>query len=342
MEYVSNMKRYLSTRLERQIQGKSIDFINLSDHPDLTIDLIRKHPKENWDWESIQIHPNLTLEWLVSFPDAPWSWTTMHYVKSFEPYWLCLFSHKPWDWYHLHNDENFDFSWVEQSPNPNWNWDKLSDMAKIEHVKKWPNFPWQWDTLTAYSDISTEEMMKNIHLPWDVSLIRFNSITMEEIPFLRHFQNSFDHIVWADFTLHAEWNAVKKNSDLPWVHQVFRFTPEDFEDSDIEFLKRYQNLNWMVLSMNVPFRVIKNNLDLPWIFEWVSLNKTVTYRDVEKFSDRNWDYSVVPCKTVGDCLLEWVSASKIKRAWRIAITNPEYTLCKKRLLREFKSLSNSE
>lgn len=342
MEYITSMKRYINDRLERQIEGKSIDFINLSDHRDLTIELIKKYPYENWDWESIQIHPNMSLEWIISFTDAPWSWETMHLVKAFKPYWLCFFSHKPWDWFNLHKDENFNFSWVEQSPNLNWNWDKLSEYATIDQVNKCPNFPWRWDILTAYSPISAEEMMNNLHHPWDVSVIRFDGITMEEIPFLRHFQNKFDQIAWADFTLHAQWKAIKSNADLPWVSQVFNFIPEEFEESDIEFLKRYQNLNWMTLSMNVPFKFIKKNLDLPWIFEWMSLNKTIRYKDIEEFSDRNWDYSVVPCKPRELCLLEWVSASKIKRAWRTAITNPEYTLCKKRLYREFKSLSNSE
>lgn len=339
MNYELSMKRYLSSRLERQIQGKYIDFINLSDHPELTIDVIKKYPFENWDWESLQLHPNFNLEWLRTFPNASWSWETMHMMKSFHPSWLHIFEHKPWDWFNMQKDENFNFSWVEQSPNRHWNWDKLSEHATLQQVSKFPHFPWEWDIVTAYSDIQVSDMMKNLHLPWDVTLIRFDKITLDEIPFLRHYQKHFDNIVWADFTMHAEWKSIKTNSDLPWVSQVFTFSPEEFEDSDIEFLRRYQNLNWMVLSMSVPFSVIKKNLDLPWIFEMVSVNKTITYDDVEEFIDRNWDYSVVPCKSIERSLLEWVSASKIKRAWRRSISDPEYTLCKKRIENEFKYLS---
>lgn len=337
MQYQTNLRKYLRSRLSRQIKGQQIDFIYLSDHDDVNLDLIKEYPESQWDWESLQIHPNFSLEWLISFPEAPWDWATMHYNEKFEKSWLIYFSHKPWNWQGLHNCEKFQFDWIENLIDAPWDWNRISEKATIDVLKRWPHFPWLWQIVTAYSDISAKSMVEHLEFPWDVSLIRFDEITFEEIGFLRHFMNKFPDAAWIDFTQCASWNIIKRNRDLYWYPEYFHFESDEFEDSDIDFLTSYpiEHLNWTRLSMTVPFRIIKQNLDLPWNFEWVSANDTVEWTDVEEFPNFNWDLSVVPCEPIEQCLLKWVSASKIKRAWRKAISNPEYKMCRERLSREF-------
>lgn len=336
MQYHTDLRKYLSSRLSRQVKGKQIDFIYLSDHDDINLDLIKEYKDALWDWESLQIHPKFSLEWLISFPDAAWDWPTMHYSEKFDDAWLVYFCHKPWSWDTLHNSEKFKFKWLEMVPNAAWDWNRISERATIDIINKCPQLPWMWDIVTAYSDISAKTMMENLHLPWDVSLIRFDDITMDEIGFLRHFKNRFPNGAWIDFTQCAEWSVITKNADLDWVPQYFTFTPNEFVDGDENFLLRYpiEQLNWVRLSLNVPFHIIKKNLDLPWMFEWVSANESITWKDIEEFPDLNWDWAVVPCEPIEISFLRWVSASKLKRAWRNAISNPEYKMCRDRIERE--------
>lgn len=334
------MNRYVHGCLSRRLKKSRKNFMYLSDHEELTINIVKEYIEAPWDWETIQENNNFSLGWLIAFPSANWNWRIMHKSHAFEPYWLCLFQDKPWNWEHLHKDVHFDFSWIDFAPHANWNWDKISEMATIDILKKKHTYPWLWNVVTAYSDINTDTIMDHLEFPWDVSLIRFDEITFDEIPFLRHFQNRFDNDAWIDFTRHAHWKALKTNSDLGWVPFFFTFTSDEFEEGDMEFLLRYplNSLNWVKLSLCVPFSTIKKNLDLPWNFEFVSLNPTITYDDVEDFPDKDWDHSVTPCIPKEVLLLRWVSSSKIKRAWRKAITNPKYTLCKNRIAREFSEI----
>lgn len=336
--YEVHMHNYINTILLRKLENKHINFMFLSDHPDLTLDVIKRYPNANWDWECLQNHPNMTLEWLISFPDANWVWQMMHSVRKFEPYWLCLFKHKNWNWGFIHNYKKFDFSWIDYAPDAPWNWDKLSEIVTIEILKKYPNYPWHWDIVTAYSPIEAKDIMKNLNFPWDVSRIRFDEITFDEIPFLRHFKNKFDNDAWSDFTYHTRWNVLKANSDLDWDPHEFNFSYDNFHPSDIRFIRRYTNLNWPKLSYNVPYYIIKNNDDLPWMYEYVSLNPTLSFIDVENAPDKDWDYSVVPCEHKITAFKRWVSASKIKRAWRRAISDPEFLMCRRRIFCEYEEL----
>ncbi len=343
MNYQQSLRNFLKTRLSRQIRGKHIDFIYLSDHDDLNLDLIKEYPDALWDWEAIQNHDKFGLEWLIAFPDAPWDWSTMHYAEKFDKSWLMFFSHKQWSWHGMHNCEKFNMEWVEQNVGAQWDWNRLSERAKIEDLKRWPHFPWMWDVVTAYSDINAKTMMDNLQLPWDVSLIRFDEVTQDEIGFLRHFMYRFPVAAWHDFTQCASWNVIKRNRDLLWIPSFFHFEPEEFEEHDIDFLLSYpiEQHNWVRLSMNVPFSVIKKHLDLPWIFEWVSANETVHWKDANEYPKQDWDWSVIPCEPIEQCLLKWVSASKIKRAWRNAISNPKYRMCRIRLDKEKKEFTTT-
>ena len=51
-----------------------------------------------------------------------------------------------------------------------------------------------------------------------------------------------------------------------------------------------------------------------------------------------WDYSYTPCQPPEEMILEWHSASVIKRAWKRAISDPEYKMCRDRISNEAKEL----
>jgi len=335
--YTKKMKRYIDLRLLRSVENKGeIDYDYLSTHKDLTLEVLKAYPNAPWDWDCIQDVPRMNLEWLQAFPDANWDWSNLEWSKNFDVSWMVAFKHKDWDWSHMHMSEKFDFSWVFLVPDVTWNWDKLSEMAKLEHVAANPNLPWVWATVTAYANITAVQMMQHLYLPWDVSTIRFDSVTADEIGFLRYFNNDFSNGAWIDHTIHTPWNLIKLNADLRWDKYHIKFKDGDITESDIDFIMSFNHLdwNWENLSCFVPFSVIRKYQDLPWVNEMLSFNNSLTYNDVVECPNMGWDYCMVPCEPEDMALKKWVSASIIKRAWRNAICNPKYAMCKRRLQKE--------
>lgn len=309
------MEAYVNNRLTKQIHN-GCDFGVLSDHEDLTIETLEKFPDKDWDWASIVHHKNFSVKWLKRLPDAPWEWNHIHTSNKFRMYWIQLFPDKP------------------------WNQMAISHRATIEDIRNFPNFPWVWSDVTCYSNISSDEMIENSDLPWDFYNLGFTDILEEEIRFLRFFKSSFVFTNWVDFSKTVNWDVFRQNLDLPWVYYRIQWD-NTFRESDFEIIKKIgvDKWNWELLSRNVPVKYIKKQLDLPWIGSYVSQNPTLSYYQM-KYLNLEWDYSYTPCEYPPLMILDWHSANVIKRAWKRAISNPEFKMCRDRLLNEAKELEN--
>lgn len=86
-------------------------------------------------------------------------------------------------------------------------------------------------------------------------------------------------------------------------------------------LKYEHNINWNGLSSNpnITWDIINETLNGPR--DWFELSCNPFKKDKEIFMDRK--------------LREHISAFKIQTYWRCANYNPNYLLCKKRLMREY-------
>jgi hypothetical protein len=100
--------------------------------------------------------------------------------------------------------------------------------------------------------------------------------------------------------------------------------------------------DWPLLSRStvITWDFIKENPGKPWDWLGVSINPNITWEIIEDNSDKPWiwcDASLIP--TIFDIpekrARQYFAVRKIWRYWFKAITDPEYTICKKRLRREF-------
>ncbi len=309
------MESYVNNRLARQIHN-GCDFGILSDHDDLTIETIEKFADKDWDWVNLIHHRNFSVKWLQRLPDAPWEWNYMHTSGKFRMNWIHLF------------------------PDKQWNQRAISCRATVDDLKKYPNFPWVWSDVTCYSNISSDEMIENSDFPWDFYNLGFTDILEEEIRFLRFFQPRFGFANWVDFSKTVNWDVFRENLDLPWVYYRIQWDPT-FKESDLDIIKSIgvDKWNWELFSRNIPLKYIKKHLDFPWIGAYVSQNLTLAHHHLSELNF-DWDYSRVPCEFFPLLILEWHSANVIKRAWKQSISNPEFKLCRDRLLKEAKELVN--
>jgi hypothetical protein len=318
------MQHWVNTRLLRQIEGRDVNFFYLSDHPDLTLEVLQAFPAAPWDWESVQHHDNMCLEWLSL--EAPWDYYLLTELDQWTFEWVERFPDRPWHWNMFHLLPGFCIDWVAKFPGKPWNMHEISRTPTIRDITKYPDLPWHWAVVTWASPVTTKDMILWFDLPWDFSEFEMD-YSLEDAAFLVTFQNRLD---WTEVSRTADWALVCKFPDLPW--DWYHVMPEGFEERDIELLEG-KEVNWKNFSWLVPFSVIVAHPELPWRAEWVSMNETLTFNDLP--GPFNWDWSFVPCEPVPDIVRKWIAASTIKRQFRESISNPDYLMCRNRVLREY-------
>jgi hypothetical protein len=272
----------------------------------------------------------MCLDWLKELPTAPWSWREIPDCEAFTFKWVQAMPDSPWQWDILHNHEDFNLEWVAEFPDKPWNMFRISCMPYLSDLKQYPMIRWDWSAVTHSSPVTTRQMMEN-NYPWDFSELSFDDVNEEDIEFIRHFRNRFDDSDWTDFTVHTDWRLIKANPDLPW--NWYYIEPEDFEPDDIKYLVEHRDtINWNKMSIMLPYKLILKHPELPWEVEWLSMNDTVGWYDLDTRDD--WDYSFVPCEPVESLIRKWVAANTIKRQFKESISDPMYIMCLQRLARE--------
>ena len=83
MKPIERIKQfYLKSRPDLVMDGSFLPMMNgfwreLSSHPKLTIECVRKFIDKDWDWEELSSHPKLTLEFVREFAYKGWNWYTL-------------------------------------------------------------------------------------------------------------------------------------------------------------------------------------------------------------------------------------------------------------------------
>ena len=105
---------------------------------------------------------------------------------------------------------------------------------------------------------------------------------------------------------------------------------------------------WFTLSMNsqITLNDVLQYPNKPWDWYGLSKNHNTTFDHVLQYPDKPWSWSglsrnpnifkLSDTDLIKSCR-EWNSAKRIQKAWRTAIGNPEYCLCKMRLRSEFET-----
>ena len=79
-----------------------INWYLFSKNPNITMEMIERHPDKPWDWFGISQNPNLTIEMITTYPK------------------------KSWDWGWISYNPNITMEMIEKYPNKIWNWNWIS------------------------------------------------------------------------------------------------------------------------------------------------------------------------------------------------------------------------
>lgn len=299
-------------------------------HFNTLLELIKKYPNENWDWENISRNPNIYLEDVESNPNLNWKFLSMNpNIKisdiesnpNFEISWL---SYNP----------NLTMEYIKEHPDLNWNWKVISSNKNLtmDFVNSIPggNSIWNWKAISKNPNITMEDVENNIRKPWVYSKLSDNpNLTVkfiEEHPkyvknYLRNTSQgkldtweSVSIIINQAFTIEDIENNHKLLFDPFWMPQNPNIT--------LEYIKKYPRVRWhgQTLSFisdltmdyinenpieywtwraisrhpNISMKDIENNKDKEWDWGFVSLNPNLTFKFYEKYKDKNYRQQIFP------------------------------------------------
>ena len=168
-----------------------------------------------------------------------------------------------------------------------------------------------------------------------------------------YFWNEFvlkheDKIDWSWLSLNPNitWDIVKENPDKPWSWYWLSSNP----NITMDIIKEKQDKPWDWAGLsdnpNITMDIVKANPDKPWDYSEVSYNPNLTFELIFNNPCKNWywhNLSTNPFTKEREMFMERKlrehnAAFKIQTYWRRANYDPEYELCKRRIMRECKML----
>ena len=144
--------------------------------------------------------------------------------------------------------------------------------------------------------------IENSNIPWDWYGLSMNPIITWEI--VRAHPDKHWDWYWLSQNPNITWDIVRANPDKPW--------------------------SWYGLTKNpnITWDIVRANLEKPWSWFWLSQNSSFLLSGTEQK------------QIIVMCCREHQAAKRIQKAWRRAISDPCFRLCKIRLKREFHDLQH--
>jgi hypothetical protein len=336
----------IDIELFKNMPDLNYDYGYLSCNKNLTWDIILNNIEKPWSWYGLSINPCITFDIVVNNLDLPWDWESLSLNPNIT--WKIILNNidYPWHWYNISEKkavswddikDNYDlfmskinlslFTYfnlkvdlevVENLPDLYWNWYALSNISNITKilVNNW-NKSWNWDILSK--NIPWSIIRDNPDKPWNWNILSTNSS--------------------------ITWNIVQDNLDKPWNRPML--STNSNITFDIVFNNRdYFDGLWSNLSSNrnLTAKIIQDNPDKYWNYSELSHNLSITFDIVKNNLDKPWDWDILSWNEnmfdidTSKEEREYMAVFKIQQYWLKAYYNPDYLICKRRLLREFKNL----
>ena len=164
-----------------------LNWDQISQNPNITMEMIETNPDKPWDWSCISRNPNITMEIIENNPDKPWDWICISQNPNITMEFIEKYMDKPWDWYYI-------------SQNPN---------ITMEIIEKYPEKPWDWSCISYNPNITMEMIENNPDKSWSWSSISLNTFKKEK----ELFYEKWYKIYMATFRLQQYFNRMYDNPD---------------------------------------------------------------------------------------------------------------------------------
>jgi hypothetical protein len=295
----------------------------ISERKDLTIEFIKKHINEKWDWDELSIHNIITPHVVLNNPDMLFEIETLYENKNFTYDDFC----------NLYGEDNVKHDYLIINPNITWDiiehivdkygpqkWKFIYDCPKhllldYHMIKKYiPDFDNKfYEFHNNYKEkIRKEKLLINkikILNPvndWNLMInmiIKNNIMFYKPDEFLCINANINEKLILdnPDIEIKLNWFGLTKNKNIPlnFIYKNidknidFNFI-SDNEFLDIDFVLAHLDKpwNWFLISKNKNFvwnKIKQTHNFIPWDPKGVSLNSNITPSIVINNLDYNWN-----------------------------------------------------
>jgi len=332
----------------------------------ITIPFIRKYIHKNWRWRSLTVNPNITPHDIFTNPDLPWEYSVMSFNPNVTAQDVIDHPEIPWNWRFLAMMLPVSVEFIVQRPE--FQRDRFlmtcylsqNKHITIDDALKYTHLPWDWVALSSHSTITIQHVKDNPTLSWSFYSLGNNpAISANDILSTPQFPwEKYAHLLAKqDVTIEMIqefYDATKNGPEPPAYQQPNWHTISSLPICTIDVIVQNPHIPWKfaALSKNPAIRLedMLRFPDLPWDWEYnVSLNPNVTFDFVMEHPEIPWNWDLLS-HTFNRTLLFGsredilhalqlnICARKIQRGWFRSMTNPEYRLCRARLLRDFDDL----
>lgn len=163
----------------------------LSQNPNITLDIIDKYPNKPWNLKFVIQNPNMTLEYIEKNIDKPWDWYFISNYKNLTLDFVIKYIHKPWNYGMMMCNVNLTEKLIENAQiceqfDKQINWYNISSLGKItiELFEKYADSDkyWHYEMLSRNSNFMIEFTNKAPDKPWNWGWISAHkNVTMEII-----------------------------------------------------------------------------------------------------------------------------------------------------------------
>jgi dUTP pyrophosphatase len=261
------MNNYVNTRLSRVSDFNNT--IEISHHPDLTLDILKAFNHKAWGFHWLHNHPNFKFEWVLEFNDRYWDWNKLSECVDIDT--ISKNHTFPWNWIILTNR----FSPKEILKYPHLPWDFVMfyvDEITEDHIPLFEEFQdvipeWKWYHIAKHTRWTI--FKKAVHLPWSlfISDIKLTSeeFVPEDVEILKDYEMLCN---WIKLTIIVHIDIINENTYLPWNMEYIQWNKSTWktpvqsiekcirEWTAANTIKRY----WKNAISNPSFRICTNRL----------------------------------------------------------------------------------
>lgn len=274
------MQQYVNNRLTRVADFSNM--IELSRHPDLTLNVIKENSKLPWNFSDLMNHPNFNISWVSEFPFQYWDWNHLSYVTDIES--ISMYPELFWNWRLITQKTSI----YDMMKYPDLPWDFSSLVIKPilpDHIEFFRMFKtkipqWKWHYFARH--ITWNTLRQTLDLPWiwDISEVNIdmNEFVPSDIWIVRVFE---EYCNWIKLTINVHIDIINENSDLPWRMDYIQWNKSTWKTpvQPIELcIREWTAANtikkhWKNAICNPDFKICKKRLN-------------AEFKDLERYCNR--------------------------------------------------------
>lgn len=264
---MGELVKYINTRLCRNSDFENM--IEMSFHPDLTLEVLVQNRERAWGFHYFHEHPNFTFEWVEHFQDRFWNWNKLSQKATVED--VKRYPNFLWNWEII--TENTHYKTMMENPGLPWAFGRFYlNTITEEHIPflemfedRIPN--WKWGRLSRHVSWSIFKKTLHLHWIWYASNVTINpeEFVEEDVEILKEFDILFN---WVKLSMIININIINANPDLPWVYEFLQWNKSTWttkSESIEECVRKWTAANtikrhWKVSNSDPRFKICRKRL----------------------------------------------------------------------------------